>query len=64
MDKYLMIMMIFFIAGAGIGITRDPPQHLLFWAMIGGAITIVIYNAMKTRKEQNEIRRRKRKSKK
>jgi 4-hydroxybenzoate polyprenyltransferase len=63
-DKYLLIILMFMIAGMGIAITRDPPVISMFYAMLGGAIIIIVYASMKSRKEQRELRRQKRRSKK
>jgi uncharacterized integral membrane protein len=64
MDKYLLIILMFLIAGMGIGVTRSPPEFGLFYSMLAGALIIIIYGAMKSRKEQKEKRREKRRSKK
>ena len=54
----------FLIAGMIIAMTREPFVPGLFWSMLGGAIIIIIYGAWKRRKEQREINRQRRKSKK
>ena len=64
MDKYLLIILIFMIAGMIIAITREPFIPGLFYAMLGGAIIIIIYGSMKNRREHNEKRRENRRSKK
>jgi len=64
MDKYLLIILMFMIAGMIIAITRDPFIPGLFYAMLGGAIIIIIYGSMKNRREHNEKRRENRRSKK
>lgn len=63
MDKYLLIVLMFLIAGMGIAITRDPPVIVMFYTMLGGAVFVLIYSAMKERKERKSINKR-RKSKK
>jgi 4-hydroxybenzoate polyprenyltransferase len=63
-DKYLLVVLMFLIGGMGIAITRSPPQYLLFYGMLGGAIVVIIYSSLKTRRAQDELRRQKRKSKK
>lgn len=60
MDKYLLIVLMFLIAGMGIGITRQPPQFVLFYSMLAGAIIVIMYSAYKSRKEQRKNRRRRR----
>ncbi|MGI0064060.1 MAG: hypothetical protein ACREAJ_00555 [Nitrosopumilaceae archaeon] len=64
MDKYLLIILMFMIAGMTIAVTRKPPELGLFYTMLGGAIIIIIYGAMKNRREHNEKRRENRRSKK
>jgi 4-hydroxybenzoate polyprenyltransferase len=63
MDKYLIIVLMFLIAGMGIAITRDPPVIAMFYTMLGGAIFVIIYTAMKDRKARKDLNKR-RKSKK
>lgn len=63
-DIYLLIILMFLIAGSIIAITSDPPVIGLFYSMLGGSIIIIIYVAMKSRKEQKELRRQRRRSKK
>jgi len=64
MDKYLLIILMFMIAGMIIAVTREPFIPGLFYAMLGGAIIIIIYGSMKNRREHNEKRRENRRSKK
>ena len=64
MDKYLLIILMFMIAGMIIAITREPFIPGLFYAMLGGAIIIIIYGSMKNRREHNEKRRENRRSRK
>jgi 4-hydroxybenzoate polyprenyltransferase len=64
MDKYLLIILMFMIAGMIIALTRDPFEFILFYASLGGAIIIIIYSSMKNRREHNEKRRENRRSKK
>jgi len=56
--------MMFFIAGMLISITTEPFRPGLFYSMVGGAFIVIIYGAMKNRKEQKELRRQRRRSKK
>lgn len=60
LDKYLVVVLVFLIAGMGIAITKDPPVLGLFYAMLAGAIIIIIYSAMKSRRNAQLERRRKR----
>jgi 4-hydroxybenzoate polyprenyltransferase len=64
MDKYLLIILMFMIAGMIIAVTRAPFIPGLFYAMLGGAIIIIIYGSMKNRREHKEKRRENRRSKK
>lgn len=59
MDKYLLIVLMFLIAGMIIAITRDPFLPGLFYSMLGGAILVIIYSARKSRKERLRERRKK-----
>ena len=54
----------FLLAGIPIALMQDPPVIGLFYAMIGGSIIVIIYGSLKSRKEQKELRRQRRKSKK
>lgn len=64
MDKYLLIVLMFLIAGMIIAVTRDPFQPGLFYSMLAGAIIVIVYGAWKSRKEQKELREKRRKFKK
>ena len=65
MDKYFLIILMFLIAGMIIAATSDPFIPGLFYSMMGGSILIVVYTAMKDRKEkQAKNRERRRRSKK
>ena len=62
MDKYLLIVLMFLIAGMGIAIAQKPPLILMFYTMLGGAIFVILYSAVtqkKTRKELNKKRKSK-----
>lgn len=63
MDKYLIMVLMFLIAGMGIAVTRDPPVIVMFYTMLGGAILVIIYSAMKDRKARRDFNKN-RKSKK
>ena len=54
----------FLISGMIIAVTTDPPTFGLFYSMLGGAIIVIIYTAMKERKLKQAKRREKRRSKK
>ena len=65
MDKYFVIVLMFLIAGMIIAITREPFLPVLFYTMLGGVIFVIIYSAMKDRRERRNLRKlRKRKYKK
>ena len=64
MDKFLLIILMFLIAGMIIAATSNPFVEGLFYAMLGGSIIIIIYTAMKDRREKQAKRREKRRSKK
>lgn len=59
MDKYLTVVLIFLLAGIGIAIAKQ--QWSLFYAMIGGTIIVIIYNARQNRKKHDQERDRKKK---
>lgn len=63
-DKYLIIILMFLVAGMIISITREPQILGLFYSMVAGSIIVILYSAMKSRKEQKEKRRLNRRSKK
>lgn len=50
MDKYLLFILVLLIAGMGISITREPPRYLEFYGMLGGAIVVILYSSIKSRK--------------
>lgn len=52
MDKYLLVVLMFLIAGMGIAITKDPPMLGMFYTMLAGAIAVIMYSAYKSRKER------------
>ena len=64
MDKYLVIVLMFLVAGMIIAVTREPFLPALFYTMLGGAILVIVYTTMKGRKERKELRRKRRRSKK
>ena len=64
MDKYHLIVLMFFIAGMLIAVTRAPFSPGLFYSMLAGAIIIIVYSSWKNKKEQKELREKRRKSKK
>lgn len=66
-DKYLTVILIFMLVGIPIaffnpttGEVRPRPFYELFYASIGGIIIIVLYDSLKTRK-QRQLTRDKRK---
>ena len=64
MDKYLLVILMFMVAGMIIAATSEPFNLGLFYAMLGGALVILIYGMMKGRKERRERNRERRRSKK
>ena len=55
-----MVVLVFLIGGMGIAITKDPPILTMFYAMLAGAVVIIMYSAMQGRKRaQRENRRKK-----
>ena len=64
MDKYVLVVLIFLIGGMIIGITQEPKRLELFYGGLAGAIILIIYSSIKNRREQQALRKEKRKSKK
>lgn len=64
MDKYLLVVLMFLIAGMIIGVTREPFSPGLFYSMLAGSIIVIVYGSWKSRKEQQELRKKRRKYKK
>ncbi len=64
MDKYLVIVLMFLIGGMIIGVTVDPFLPGLFYSMLAGCIIVIIYSSWKNRKEEKELRKKRRKYKK
>ena len=64
MDKYLLIMLMFLIGGMIIAVTREPFLPGLFYSMLAGAIIVIVYGSWKSKKEQKELRKKRRKYKK
>jgi len=54
----------FLIGGMIISVTRDPFLPGLFYSMLAGCIIVIIYSSWKNRKEQKELRKKRRKYKK
>jgi len=63
-DKYLVIILMFLVAGMIIAVTTAEQSWGLFYSMLAGALIIIIYTAMKERKLKQAKRREKRRSKK
>ena len=63
-DKYLVIILMFLVAGMIISVTTAEQSWGLFYSMLAGALIIIIYTAMKERKLKQAKRREKRRSKK
>lgn len=61
MDKYLMVVLVFLIAGMGIAITRSPPVLPMFYAMLAGAVVVIMYSAWRARRQAQRERRERRK---
>jgi len=63
-DKYLLVVLMFLIAGMGIVLVQKNPFWPMFYAMIVGIIIIVLYSSLQGRKERKELRQKRRKFKK
>ncbi len=64
MDIVLLIVLMLLITGMIIAVTSDPFVPGLFYSMLGGAIIVIMYGTIKNRREQKELRRQRRRSKK
>jgi len=51
-DKYLLVVLMLLLAGAGIGAAKQ--EWSLFYTMIGGSIIVIIYNARQNRKKHDQ----------
>lgn len=60
MDKYLLVVLMFLIAGMGIAITKDPPELILFYSMLGGSIIVIMYGSLKSRHDRRQAKRKER----
>ncbi|KAF6243853.1 hypothetical protein C6988_01425 [Nitrosopumilus sp. b1] len=60
MDKYLLVVLMFLIAGMGIAITKDPPELILFYAMLAGSIVVIMYGSLKSRYDRKQAKRKER----
>lgn len=49
----------FLVAGMGIAISRATPNLGLFYSMLGGAIVVIIYSSLKTRKNNKSSKQNK-----
>ena len=68
MNKYLMVILCCMLIGIPIafvnpteGGLREEPFIGLFYVSIGGAIVIILYSSYQSRKEQEKLRRERRK---
>jgi len=68
MNKYLMVILCCMLIGIPIafvnpteGGLREEPFIGLFYVSIGGAIVIIMYSSYQSRKEQQKLRRERRK---
>lgn len=56
-----MVVLVFLIAGMGIAITRSPPVLPMFYAMLAGAVVVIMYSAWRARRQAQRERRERRK---
>jgi 4-hydroxybenzoate polyprenyltransferase len=50
MEKYLIIILVFLIAGMGIALVGN--RIPIFYMLLGGAIILILYDAKQKRKER------------
>ncbi|MDD9809876.1 MAG: hypothetical protein OXU86_00085 [Thaumarchaeota archaeon] len=58
MDRYHMIVLIFMVGGMGIAAYRE--NWVMFWAMVAGAVGIMLYSSWTAGRERRAERRRRR----
>ncbi|WKT58084.1 hypothetical protein QVH35_00685 [Candidatus Nitrosotenuis chungbukensis] len=58
MSKYLIIIMVMLAMGMVFAIMRDPPNLVLFYAQLAGALVIIVYTTIKRRRTQPRAKRR------
>jgi uncharacterized membrane protein YjjB (DUF3815 family) len=51
-DKYIVFVLVFLVAGMVIAIISIPPRYELFYIMLGGAIAAVVYDTIQNRKKR------------
>ena len=59
MDKYLVIVLVMLVMGMIFSIVKSPPNIILFYAQMAGAIGVIMYASYRNRKNyQNKKRKR------
>lgn len=59
MDKYLLVILIFLVAGMGFAIMKSPPSLELFYGQLAGALIIIAYSTIKNRRTLPKAKKRK-----
>jgi len=57
-DKYLLVVLILLVAGMGIMAVQE--RWIEFYAMMAGAIIVILYSSIKDRRQAQRERRKKR----
>lgn len=58
MGKYLIIILVMLAMGMVFAIMKSPPNLVLFYAQLAGALVIITYTTIKRRRTQPRAKRR------
>lgn len=58
MSKYLIIIMVMLVMGMVFAIMKTPPNLILFYAQLAGALIIIVYTTIKRRRTQPRATKR------
>jgi hypothetical protein len=57
-SKYLIVIMVMLFMGMVFAIMKNPPNLILFYAQLAGALVIIIYTTIKRRRTQPRATRK------
>jgi hypothetical protein len=58
-DKYLFVILILLISGMGFAMVfKNPPDLVLFYAQLAGALIIIAYSTVKNRNKRKSEKKR------
>ena len=58
MGKYLLIILTVLSVGMVFSVMKNPPNLVLFYAQLAGALIIIIYSTIKKRRTQPRAKKR------